>query len=138
MLTLLLAGAAEAKGVVWCVKDPIFDIDGRVVRVLDLVPAENVDAPVHFVLRVAKGTKASWHLPVGETLVGSVTIVTDDEISRDTPRLYVRGEGPRFAMRVQVSGSGLRSPEYEVQGTSRGMTVALRLLPLATAAADDD
>jgi hypothetical protein len=130
LVTLLLGGVAEA-GVTWCVKDPIFDIDGRIVRAQDLVPAENVNSPIHFVLRVAKGSRVSWHLPPGEILLGSVTIVRDSEISRDKPLLYVRGEGPRFPMRVNVSGSGLRSPSYEVLGTSRGMTIPLRLVKLA-------
>lgn len=138
LLTMFLGGAAEAKGVVWCVKDPIFDIDGRVVRVQDLVPVENANTPIHFVLLVAKGSKVSWHVPEGETLLGSVTIVTGDVVSRDTPRLFVRGEGTRFPMRVNVSGRGLRTSSYEVQGTSRGITVALRLVRLPGGDDDDD
>jgi len=133
LVTLFLGGAAEA-GVTWCVKDPVFEIDGRVVRAQDLVPAENANAPIHFVLRVAEGSKVSWHLPPGETLLGSVTIVTDGEIKRDAPRLYVSGEGTRFPMRVNVSGSGLRSASYAVLGTNSGVTVVLRLVKLP----DDD
>lgn len=128
LLTLALGGAADAvKGVTWCVRDPIFEIDGRVVRVEDLVPVENAETPVHFVLRVAPGSKVSWHIPVGETLFGSVTVVKDDDVARNTPQLFVRGEGPRFQMRVVVSGTGLRTPSYEVVGNSRGITVPLRL-----------
>jgi hypothetical protein len=129
VFTLLLGGAAQA-GVVWCVKDPIFVIDGRVAQVQDLVPIENANTPLHFQLRVAKGSVVSWHVPVGETLLGSVTIVVDDDVSRDTPRLSVRGEGTQFPMRLIVSGNGLRGPSYEVQGTSRGLTVGLRLVAL--------
>lgn len=128
LLTLALGGAADAaKGITWCVRDPIFEIDGRVVRVEDLVPLENAETPVHFVLRVAPGVKVSWHLPEGETLFGSVTVVKDDDVSRNTPELFVRGEGPRFSMRVVVSGTGLRTAPYEVDGNSRGITVPLRL-----------
>lgn len=134
LMTMFLGGAVEAKGVVWCVRDPIFEIDGRVVRVQDLVPVENASTPINFVLRVAEGARVSWHVPEGEIMLGSVTIVTDDEVNRDTPRLYVSAVGPRFPMRVIVSGSGLRVPTYEVQGTSRGMAIALRLVPLP----DDD
>ena len=130
VFTALLGGAAQA-GVVWCVKDPIFVIDGRVAQVQDLVPLENANAPLHFQLRVAKGSVVSWRLPEGETLLGSVTIVVDDDVSRDAPRLSVRGEGPQFPMRLVVSGNGLRGPSYEVQGTSRGLTVALRLVALS-------
>jgi hypothetical protein len=128
LLTLALGGAANAaRGVTWCVRDPIFEIDGRVVRVEDFVPVENEDAPVHFVVRVAPRAVVAWHLPEGETLLGSVTVVRDDDVSRDAPQLFVRGEGPRFPMRVQISGSGLRTPAFEIQGTSRGITVQLRL-----------
>jgi hypothetical protein len=129
VFTLLLGGGAQA-GVVWCVKDPIFVIDGRVAQVQDLVPVQNANAPLHFQLRVAKGSVVSWHLPEGETLLGSVTIVVDDDVSRDAPRLSVQGEGKQFPMRLIVSGSGLRGPSYEVQGTSRGLTVGLRLVAL--------
>ncbi len=127
VLTLVFGGTADA-GVVWCVKDPIFEIDGRVVRVEDFVPIENANAPIHFVLRVAPRATVSWHLPEGATLLGSVTIVRDDDVPRNTPQLFVRGEGPRFPMRVGVSGSGLRTPPYEVQGNSHGITVPLRLI----------
>ena len=127
--TLLLGGAAQA-GVVWCVKDPIFVIDGRVVQVQALVPLENANVPLHFELQVAKGSVVSWHVPEGETLLGSVTIVVDDDVNRDTPRLSVRADGAQFPMRLIVSGSGLRGPSYEVQGTSRGITVVLRLVAL--------
>lgn len=129
VFTLLLGGAAQA-GVVWCVKDPIFVIDGRVAQVQDLVPIENANVPLQFELRVAKGSVVSWHVPEGQTLLGSVTIIIDDHISRDTPRLSVRGEGTQFPMRLIVSGDGLRGPSYEVQGTSRGLTVGLRLVAL--------
>ena len=129
VFTLLLGGAAQA-GVVWCVKDPIFVIDGRTAQVQDLVPIENVNASLHFELRVAKGSVASWHLPEGQTLLGSVTIVVDDDVSRDTPRLFVRGDGTQFPMRIIVSGAGLRVPSYEVQGTSRGLVVTLPLVAL--------
>jgi hypothetical protein len=127
--TLLLGGAAQA-GVIWCVKDPIFVIDGRVAQVQDLVPLEHANTPLHFELRVAPDSVASWHLPPGETLLGSVRIVVDDDVSRDTPRLSVRGEGAQFTMRLIVSGTGLREPSYEVQGTSRTLTVGLRLVAL--------
>ncbi len=128
VLMLALGTTSDAAaGIVWCVKDPIFIVDGRVVRVEDLVPIENADMPVHFVLRVAPGADASWRLPDGETLRGSVTIVTDDRVSRDTPRLSVRGEGPRFPMRLLVSGTGLRTLPYEVNGDSRELTVPLLL-----------
>ena len=129
VFTALLGGAAQA-GVSWCVKDPIFVIDGRTAQVQDLVPTENANAPLHFELRVAPGSTASWHLPAGQTLVGSVTIVVDDEVGTDTPRLSVRGDGAKFPMRLIVSGSGLRTPSYEVQGTSRALTVGLRLVAL--------
>ena len=127
VLTLALGVTADA-GVTWCKKDPIFDIDGRVVRVEAFVPIENADTPVHFVLRVAPRAAVSWHVPEGETLLGSVTIVRDDDVPRDTPQLSVRGEGPRFPMRLFVSGTGLRTAPYEIQGTSRGITVPLRLI----------
>jgi hypothetical protein len=129
LLTLALGGAADAKGVTWCVRDPIFVIDGRVVQIQDLVPVENAGAAIHFVLRVAPRSVVSWYLPEGETLVGSVTVVTDDAVAPNTPQLFVRGEGPRFPMRVHVSGAGLRTAPYEVQGTSRGITVPIRLTP---------
>lgn len=127
VLTLVLGGAADA-GVTWCVRDPIFDIDGRVVRVQDLVPIENANTPLHFVLRVAPSATVSWSVPEWETLRGTVTVVRDDHVSRHTPQLFVRGEGPRFPMRVHVSGSGLRTPSYEARGDSRGITVPLRLI----------
>ena len=135
--TLLLGGAAQA-GIVWCVKDPIFVIDGRVVQVQDLVPIEKANAPLQFQLRVAKGSVVSWHVPEGETLLGSVTIVFDDTVSRDTPRLSVRAEGVQFPMRLIVSGSGLRGPSYEVPVTNRGITVGLRLVALPREAHDDE
>jgi hypothetical protein len=138
LLTMFAGGVADAKGVVWCVRDPIFEIDGRIVQVQDLIPAENANAPIHFVLRVAKGSSVSWHLPEGEILLGSVTIVTDGKVSRDSPRLSVRGEGTPFPMRVNVSGNGLRSASYEVQGTSRGIDVALRLVRLVAGDDVDD
>ena len=139
VFTLLLGGAAQA-GVVWCVKDPILVIDGRVVQVQDLVPIENANVPLHFELRVAKGSVVSWHVPDGETLLGSVTVVVDKDVSRDTPHLSVRAEGAQFPMRLIVSGSGLRGPSYEVQGTSRGITAVLRLdaLPRLVALARGD
>ena len=138
-LTMVLGGeAAAVKGVTWCVRDPIFVIDGRTVRVQDLVPAEKATAPIHFVLRVAKSSKVSWYIPEGETMYGSVTIVTDRQVSRDAPRLSVRGEGAPFPMRVNVSGSGLRSRSFEVQGTSRGIFIVLRLVTLPGDDDDDD
>ena len=137
LFTMLLGGAVEA-GVTWCVRDPIFDIDGRVVRVQELVPVENANTPVDFVLRVAPGSRVSWHVPEGEIFVGSVTIVTDSAVSRDTPRLFVSAAGPRFPIKLIMSGSGLRTPSYEVQGTSRGISVALRLVVLSSVDDDDD
>jgi hypothetical protein len=134
VFTVLLGGTAQA-GIIWCVKDPIFVIDGRVVQVQDLVPIENANAPLAFELRVATGAKVSWQLPEGQTLLGSVTVVFDDAVSRDTPRLTVKGAGSPFPMRLIVSGSELRTPSYEVQGTSRGLTVGLRLVALQL---DDD
>lgn len=136
LFTMLLGGVAEA-GVTWCVRDPIFDIDGRIVRVQELVPVENANRPVDFVLRVAPGSAVSWHVPEGEIFVGSVTIVTDRSVSRDTPRLFVSAAGPRFPMKLIVSGSGLRVPTYEVLGTSRGISVALRLVTLPRSDGDD-
>jgi hypothetical protein len=129
VFTLLLGGVAQA-GLVWCVKDPIFVVDGRVAQVQDLVPVHDANVPLHFELRVAPGSVVSWHLPAGETLLGSVSVVVDDDVSRDTPRLTVRGQGATFPMRVIVSGSGLRGSSYEVQGTSRMLTVGLRLAAL--------
>lgn len=126
-MTLLGTAPADAAGIEWCVKDPIFEIDGRVVRVELLVPTTHRDAAVHFVLAVAPGSHATWKLPPGETLTGTVTIVTDDEVSRDTPLLRVTGEGPRFDVRLQISGDGLRSLAYEQRGTSTGTVVPLRL-----------
>ncbi len=138
LFTMLLGGVGDAKGVTWCVRDPIFDIDGRVVRVQELVPVENANTPVDFVLRVAPGSRVSWHVPEGEVFVGSVTIVTDSAVSRDTPRLFVSAAGPRFPMKLIVSGTGLRVPTYEVLGTSRGISVPLRLTPLPGDDDDDD
>jgi hypothetical protein len=135
--SLLLGGAAQA-GVTWCVKDPIFLIDGRVAQVQDLVPVENTNAPLLFELRVAPGSVVSWHLPPGETLLGSITIVVDDRVSRDTPRLTVRAPGAQFPMRLIVSGTGLRGPSYETYGSSRGLTVALRLAPRPGVIHDDE
>lgn len=137
VLTALLGGTAQA-GIIWCVKDPIFVVDGRVVQVKDLVPLENVNAPLHFVLRVAEGSVASWYLPPGETLLGTVTIVVDHDVRRDTPRLSVRGEGPPFPMRLIVSGSGLRVPAFEVQGTSELLKVDLSLVSGHRADHDSD
>ena len=134
--SLLLGGAAQA-GVIWCVKDPIFVIDGRVAQVQDLIPVENTNALLLFELRVAPGSVVSWHLPTGETLLGSVTIIVDDHVSRDTPRLTVTGQGAQFPMRLIVSGTGLRGPAYEAYGWSRGLTVPLRL-SLAGAAYDGE
>ena len=127
-MSLLVAAPADAtKGIEWCVKDPIFEIDGRVVRVELLVPTTHQAAVVHFVLAVAPGSHATWRLPPGEILTGTVTIVTDDEVARDTPSLRVRGTGSRFDLRVLVSGDGLRSPAYEKRGASTGTVVPLRL-----------
>jgi len=136
LLTLFLGSTVNA-GEIWCVKDPIFEIDGRVVSVQDFVPLANADTPLHFVLYVAEDAKASWRLPPGETLVGSVTIVRDDRIGRDSARLTVTGEGARFPMRLAVSGTGLRTPSFERHGTSHGMSVTLRLVPLAGSRDDD-
>ena len=137
LFTMLLGGVGEARGVTWCVRDPIFDIDGRVVRVQELVPVENANTPVNFVLRVAPGSRVSWHVPEGEIFVGSVTIVSDSTVSRDTPRLFVSAEGPRFPIKLIVSGTGLRVPTYEVLGTSGGISVALRLVALPRSVDDD-
>lgn len=119
---------ADARGIEWCVKDPIFEIDGRVVRVELLVPTTHRSAAVHFVLAVPQGSQATWRLPEGEVLNGTVTIVTDDQVGRDTPLLRVTGEGPQFNVRVQISGDGLRSDPYETRGTSAGTVVPLRLV----------
>jgi hypothetical protein len=78
---------------------------------------------------VAEDAKASWSLPPGETLTGSVTIQRDDDLGRDSVRLKVKGYGPTFPMRLGISGPGLRTPAFETEGTSSGMTVMLRLVP---------
>ena len=126
LLTLLLAGTANA-GLVWCVKDPIFEIDGRIVRVQDFVPVANASTPLHFVLYVSEEATATWRVPEGETLVGSVTIATDRDLKRNTARLTVSGEGPVFRMQLYVSGAGLRADPFDAHGSSRGMRVTFKL-----------
>lgn len=127
MLQLTVAPAEATKGIEWCVKDPIFEIDGRVVQVIVLVPTTHQSAKVHYVLSVPEGSQVRWWLPPGEVLTGTVRIVADDDLDEDEASLRVTGEGPEFPVRVQVSGAGLRTAPFEIYGTSQGTRVRLRL-----------
>lgn len=129
-LTMMVGGVAQA-GVTWCVKDPIFEIDGRTVEVAALVPADRAGVPVSFELRVAPKSVVTWRLPSGATLIGSVIVIQDSRVSRDAPRLTVRGTGPAYPMSLQVWGSGLRDGTFELDGTSDRITTLLQLQPRA-------